>query len=299
MRKIRTYQEVTHETESRLLEQVLEQQQRLAERLSQVRSVVAIASGKGGVGKSAVTANLAVTLAKKGLKVGAADGDLNGPSLGRMLGVSGASLVDRSEGLEPALSPTGVLVMSMELLQQEEDAPLRWREPSFGGFVWQSTMETSALREFLGDVAWGDLDILLVDVPPGTDKIARLLQLLPDLHQMLLVTTPSEASRFIVSKSVRMVREAGVPTVALVANMTEQACPSCGHKSQLFEGDGAKRLAKDSGLPLWAEIPFDAHFGSSTDLGLSLTREDPATPSNQAILTLADKVVDAMSTEKP
>ena len=101
-------------------------------------------------------------------------------------------------------------------------------------------------------------------------------------------------SAVIVSKSVRMAREAGVPTVALVANMTEQACPSCGHKSQLFEGNGAKRLAEDSGLPLWAEIPFDAHFGSSTDLGLN-----PETPSNQAILTLADKVIDAMSTEKP
>ena len=294
MRKIRTYQEVTHETGSQLLEQVLEQNQRLADRLSRVGSVVAVASGKGGVGKSAVTANLAAALAQRGLEVGAADADLNGPSLGRMLGVSGARLVDRSDGVEPALSPTGVRVMSMELLQQDEDAPLRWREPSTGRFIWQSAMETGALREFLGDVAWGDLDVLLVDVPPGTDKIARLLELVPGLHQMLLVTTPSEAARFVVSKSVRMAREAEVSTVALVANMTEHACSSCGHTSQLFGGDGARRLAEESGVPLWADIPFDARLGASTDLGSPLVLEDPEAASSRALLALADRVAAKM-----
>ena len=130
MRKIRTYQDVPHDTGSGLLEQVLDQHHRLAERLALVRSVVAIASGKGGVGKSAITANLAAALAARGLAVGAVDADLNGPSLGRMLGVSGARLADRASGVEPARSPSGVRVMSMEFLQEEEDAPLRWREPS-------------------------------------------------------------------------------------------------------------------------------------------------------------------------
>jgi ATP-binding protein involved in chromosome partitioning len=193
MRNIRTYREVSHETESGLLEQVIEQQRRLSERLSHVRAVVAVASGKGGVGKSAVTANLAAALAARGLAVGAADADLNGPSLARMLGVSGARLADQPDGVRPAQSPTGVQVMSMELLQEEEDAPLRWREPSMGGFIWQSTLETGVLREFLGDVEWGELDVLLVDVPPGTDKISRLLELVPSLHQMLLVTTDPTA----------------------------------------------------------------------------------------------------------
>ena len=294
MRKIRSYREVTHETGSQLLEQVVEQQERLAARLAPVGSVVAVASGKGGVGKSAITANLAVALAERGLSVGAADADLNGPSLGRMLGVSGARLVDRAEGVEPAVSPTGVRVMSMELLQQDEDTPLRWREPSTGGFIWQSTLETGVLREFLGDVAWGNLDVLLVDVPPGTDKIARLLELVPDLDQMLLVTTPSETSRFVVSKSVRMAREAGVPIVALVANMTEHVCPSCGHTSQLFHGDGARRLAEESGVPLWGDIPFDARLGASTDLGSPLVKEDPEAASSRALSALADRVAAAI-----
>ncbi len=294
MRKIRSYQEVTHETGSALLEQVVAQQRRLAARLARVGAVVAVASGKGGVGKSAVTANLAVALSERGMSVGAADADLNGPSLGRMLGVSGARLVDRPEGVEPAVGFTGVRVMSMELLQQDEDTPLRWREPSTGGFIWQSAMETGVLREFLGDVAWGDLDVLLVDVPPGTDKIGRLLDLVPGLDVMLLVTTPSETARFIVSKSVRMAREAGVPTVALVANMTEHVCPSCGHTSQLFLGDGARRLAEESGVPLWADIPFDARLGASTDLGASLLKEDPEAAASRALLALADRVCAAV-----
>ena len=290
MRKIRTYQDVTHDTGSGLLEQVVDQQHRLADRLALVRSVVAVASGKGGVGKSAITANLAAALAGRGLAVGAVDADLNGPSLGRMLGVSGARLADRASGVEPAQGPSGVRVMSMELLQQEKDAPLRWREPEMGGFIWQSTLETGVLREFLGDVEWGDLDVLLVDVPPGTDKIRRLLELVPEVDQMLLVTIPSETSRFVVSKSVRMAREADVGTVALVANMVGHTCPECGHVSELFTGDGAKRLEEESGVPVWAEIPFDPRFGAATDSGTPLVITDPDAPSCRAILALADRV---------
>jgi len=290
MRKIRTYQDVTHETGSDLLEQVVEQQRRLAERLAQVRSVVAVASGKGGVGKSAITANLAATLAARGLAVGAVDADLNGPSLARMLGVSGARLADRQSGVSPAQSPSGVRVISMELLQEEEDAPLRWREPGMGGFIWQSTLETGVLREFLGDVEWGKLDVLLVDVPPGTDKIGRLLELVPDVDQMLLVTTPSETARFVVSKSVRMAREAAVGTVALVSNMAGHTCSECGHVSELFTGDGARRLEEESGVPVWAEIPFDPRLGAATDAGTPLVLTDPDAHSSRAIFALADRV---------
>jgi ATP-binding protein involved in chromosome partitioning len=290
MRRIRTYRDVTHDTGSEMLEQVVDQQRRLAERLARVRSVVAVASGKGGVGKSAVTANLAAALAGRGLAVGAADADLNGPSLGRMLGVSGARLADRPSGVEPAQSPSGVRVISMELLQEEEDAPVRWREPGMGGFIWQSTLETGVLREFLGDVEWGALDVLLIDVPPGTDKIGRLLELVPALDQMLLVTTPSETARFVVSKSVRMAREAEVGTVALVSNMTGHTCPECGHVSDLFTGDGDKRLEEESDLPLWARIPFDPRLGAATDSGTPLVITDPDADSSRAILGLADRV---------
>ncbi len=181
-------------------------------------------------------------------------------------------------------------MISMEMLQNEEDAPLRWREPGMGGFIWQSTLETGVLREFLGDVEWGELDVLLVDVPPGTDKIRRLLELVPEVDQMLLVTTPSETTRFVVSKSVRMAREASVRTIALVANMVGHTCPECGHVSELFKGDGATRLEEESGVPVWAEIPFDPSLGAATDSGTPLVITDPDARSSRAILTLADKV---------
>ena len=257
---------------------------------------MAVASGKGGVGKSAVTANLAAALASRGLAVGAADADLNGPSLARMLGVSGARLADRESGVAPAQSPSGVRVMSMELLQEEADAPLRWREPGMGGFIWQSTIETGVLREFLGDVEWGELDVLLVDVPPGTDKIGRLLELVPGVDQMLLVTTPSETARFVVSKSVRMAREAAVGTVALVSNMAGHTCSECGHVSELFTGDGANRLEEESGVPVWAVIPFDPRLGAATDSGTPLVITDPDAHSSRAIFALADLVEEHVGT---
>lgn len=267
MRKFRTYHEVDASTRSQLLEQVLDQRARLAERLVGIGQVVAVASGKGGVGKSAVTANLAATLSAMGRRVGVVDADLNGPSLARMLGVSRGVLEDRAEGVVPPRGAAGVPVISMELLQEAEDAPLRWRDPGGDTFIWQSTMETTALREFLADVAWGELDYLLVDVPPGTDKIGRLLDLLPELPVALLVTTPSELSRSVVARSLRLVREAGVPSVALVANMSGYRCPGCGESHPVFPGDGARRLSEEGGVPIWGEVPFDPRISEDTDRG--------------------------------
>ncbi len=290
MRKIRTYHEVEGGSGDRLVEQVVGQHARLRKRLAGVGAVVAVASGKGGVGKSAVTANLAAALTSLGRRVGALDADLNGPSLARMLGVGGARLVDHETGVEPPVGQGGVRVVSMELLQEEEDAPLRWRGPDGHGFLWQSSLETGALREFLSDVSWGELDVLLVDVPPGTDKIERLLELVPDLPVVLLVATPSEITRSVVARSARLVAEAGVPTIGLVANMTEHVCPDCGHRTRLFPGDGVDRLVEATGLEVWSEIPFDPRLGEATDSGRPLVLEDPAAPASLAVVSLARKL---------
>lgn len=290
VRKFRTYGEVKHQTESELLEQVLDQRSRLSARLSRVGTVVAIASGKGGVGKSAVTTNLATTLATRGHQVGVLDADLNGPSLAQMLAVTDATLEDRKDGVVPPRGVAGIRVMSMELLQRNKDAPLRWKEPDSDTFLWQSSMEASALREFLADVDWGEPDYLLIDVPPGTDKIRRLLELVPNLPVLLMVTTPSEISRSVVARSIRLVKEAGVPTVALVSNMTDYLCPDCGNRHPLFRGNGARRLAEDSGHPIWAEIPFDPRMGEDTDRGRPRTLEDPEGEVALAFGSLADRL---------
>ena len=290
-RRIRTYHEVADPAAESIVEQVVDQGRRLRERLDGVGRVVAVASGKGGVGKSAISANLAAALAARGSAVGALDADLNGPSLARMLGAEGR-LSRGAGGVTPARGSAGVKVASMDLLVPE-DAPLRWSGPEEHGFIWQSVLETGALREFLSDVEWGRLDVLVLDLPPGTDKLARLFDLMgaPDL--VLLVTTPSEAARHVVAKSARFLAEAGAERVGLVANMTSWSCPHCGVEEQLFPSDAARRLARESGLEVWAEIPFDPRIPAETDEGLPLVLSDPERPAARALTALAERLADA------
>jgi len=300
-RRIRTYAEVDDPAGAEVLDQVVAQRERLRSRLARIGAVVPVASGKGGVGKSAVTANLATVLAARGRRVGALDADLNGPSLARMLGVTGASLADGEDGMEPPAGDHGVRVVSMELLQDRPDAPLRWREPDGSSWLWQSSLEGSALREFLSDVAWGDLDVLLVDVPPGVDKIGRLVALVPEVGPFLLVTTPSEMARAVVARSVRLVREAGIETPALVANMTAAECPACGHRTRAQHADGrdgATRLAEETGLETWARIPFDPVLAAETDHGRPPAATDPDGPAGRAFAELADRVERALDARR-
>ncbi len=288
MRKIRTYHEVEHDTGSAILEQVLEQRARLARRIATIRAIVAVVSGKGGVGKSAIAANLAAALARRGLRVGALDADLNGPSLGRMLGVTGQRLGDAADGVVPPVGAGDVRVMSMELLQDEADTPLRWRGPAGDGFVWHGLAEAGTLREFFVDIAWGELDVLVVDVPPGTDRIARLLELVRP-HQALLVTTPAEIARFVVAKSARLLEEAGLDTIGIVANMTGRADP--------VETDGARALAAETGLPIWTDVPYDARLAHHTDRGEPWVLVEPDSAAARAIETLAARVEAALPGE--
>ncbi len=287
-RKVRGYAEVSHETGSELLEQVLGQRARISARLGTIGAIVAIASGKGGVGKSAVTANLAVSLARRGARVGVLDADLNGPSLGRMLGLLGSRLMDGPSGVVPPTGAAGVLGISTELLRRE-DAPLRWTGPHADRFVWLGVTETAVLREFLSDVVWGELDYLLVDIPPGTDKIGRFLDLVPDPAGVLVVTTPSEVALSVVSRSVTLLREAGVESIGVVGNMSGYASPGAVQPLPLFSGDGIRRLTESTGLELWAEIPFDPGMGARTDGGEPPGGSDDSL-FGKAFQALADRV---------
>jgi ATP-binding protein involved in chromosome partitioning len=281
MRKFRTYHEVTHDTGSRILEQVAAQRTRLTDRLSTVGAVVAVASGKGGVGKSAITANLAAALAGRGARVGALDADLNGPSLGRMLGVARGPLVDGERGVEPATGVADIRVMSMDLLQQDE-APLRWRGPEGDAFVWRGLAETGVLREFLSDVVWGDLDYLLIDVPPGTDRVSRLIELVPQPQQTLLVTTPAEITRFVVTKSAKLLRDAGVQNIAIVANMVTP--------SDAMGDDPVAALERETGLAVTVRIPYDTALAATTDRGTPIVLASPDTDAARAFARLAECV---------
>lgn len=278
MKRIRTYGEL-HETDrSNLLGQVVSQRERVAARLASVEHVVAVVSGKGGVGKSLVSAGLAAALARSGRQVGLLDADLHGPTTARMLGVRASALVVRESEVEPPVAPCGVRVMSSDLLL-EETAPLAWREPGHERFVWRGTLVAGMLREFLSDVAWGALDVLLVDMPPGSERLDTLVELVPDLAGAVVVTIPSDASYRAVRRGVEAARAARVPLLGVVENMAGYRCGSCGSDGPLFQGDAGERLARDTGAPLLARIPFDSALQARVDQGdiaLAATALGPA-----------------------
>src|SRR5262245_20740632 len=296
MRQIRGYHEVADPATEDIVAQVTAQSERLRARLRTIHRIVVIGSGKGGVGKSALTANLASALARRGLRTGALDADLNGPSLARMLGASGKAMRLSDQGLEPVQGIDGVTLVSTELLLPDA-TPLGWRHPSAPtlaagapALVIQSMYEGTALRELLSDVEWGELDFLLVDATPGTDKLERLLQLLPGETVHLLVTTPSQIARNVVARSVTLLRRESV-RAGLVVNMASHVCERCGHTQPLFGDASDEQFAAQAGIELWGSIPFDPRLATATDAGLSFEQLVPDAPAARALSSLATRLV--------
>jgi len=211
---VRTYRDLTDPDRSGLAAQIGAQRRRVADRLAGVRRIVAVMSGKGGVGKSFVTAHTARALARAGRTVGVLDADLNGPTIPRLLEVSSARLAAHDAHIEPAAGVDGVKCVSMGHLL-EDGAPLAFKGPAAESFVWRGAMEASALREFLADVAWGDLDVLLLDLPPGMQRYLELCDMLAAPPEVLTVTIPTPESR----DAVRRAKD-GPSTVRC-------RCPSC------------------------------------------------------------------------
>lgn len=272
MKRIRTYNELDGEDRSGLATQVGAQRQQVAARVGSIRNVVAVMSGKGGVGKSFVTSGLASALARGGRSVGVLDGDLTGPTAARMLGASRARLAVHEDGVDPVLTPCGVRVISSDLLL-EEGAPLRWRGPDGGQSLWRGALETGMLREFLAHVVWGALDVLLVDLPPGTDRLDDLVRLVPGLAGVVVVTIPSEASRRAVYRAVTAARAADVAILGIVENMSGYRCEGCGTTRPLFAGDAGERLARRADAPLLARLPFDPRLHALDEGDTSLAGE--------------------------
>lgn len=265
----RTYHQVEGADASRLADQVGAQRQRVHERLRTVRRVVGVMSGKGGVGKSYVTAGLAVGAAGRlSGGVGVLDADLKGPTTARMLEAAGPIRVDE-EGVHPAQGRDGIKVFSMDLLL-EDGQPLRWREPAHEGFVWRGVLEVGALREFLADVVWGPLDLLLVDLPPEVDALEHLAELVPGLAGAVAVTIPSDESRRSVARAMRAAGGAGVRLLGVIENMSGYACPACAGTGALFPGNAGEELAAEFDTPLLARLPFHPAAGAPAPIPLTL-----------------------------
>lgn len=263
---VRTYAAVEGSDRSGLPDQIARQRRRVAERMEEIDRVLAVMSGKGGVGKSFVAAGVAAALRSAGCDVGLLDADLDAPTGARLLGGAGASLEVAGEEVHPAPSPSGVRFVSTALLLGG-DAPLRWTGPDRETHVWRGSQEHGLLREFLADVAWGRLDVLVVDLPPGSHRLEQLAGLVPARTGAVAVTLPSAAAASAVARSLSLARELDVPVLGVVENMSGYLCGSCGRHGPLFPGDAGRELASEFGVPLLGRIPFDAGASRLADGG--------------------------------
>ena len=248
-----------------------------------VKNIIAVASGKGGVGKSTVSVNLAVALAQDGASVGLLDADITGPNIPLMLGVDGQPKASPDNKITP-LERHGVKVISIQFFVPEGQ-PIVWRGPLVGG----------AIQQFLRDVDWGDLDYLIIDLPPGTsDAQLTLAQAVP-ISGTVLVTTPQEVSLADVNKAMAMLKRMSVPVIGIVENMTAFICPHCGEATEIFGRGGGERFAEQHGIEFLGAIPLDITVRQGGDVGVPAVAQREPGPAAQALATLARTVAARMS----
>ena len=248
-----------------------------------VKNIIAVASGKGGVGKSTVSVNLAVALAQAGASVGLLDADITGPNIPMMLGVDGQPTASANNKITP-LERHGVKAISIQFFVPEGQ-PIVWRGPLVGG----------AIQQFLRDVEWGELDYLVIDLPPGTsDAQLTLAQAVP-ISGAVLVTTPQEVSLADVGKALAMFQRMSVPVIGLVENMTAFACPHCGELTEIFGRGGGERFAEAHGLEYLGGIPLDITVRQGGDVGVPAVAQREPGPAAQALTAISQAIAARMS----
>ena len=252
-----------------------------------VRAIVAVASGKGGVGKSTVAANLALAMKANGLRVGVLDADIYGPSMPRMLGISGRPTSADGKILRP-MENYGVKCMSIGFLVPE-DTPMIWRGP----------MVMSALKQMLGEVAWGELDIMIVDMPPGTGDAQLTMAQQVALAGAVIVSTPQDIALIDARKGLNMFKKVDVPVLGIIENMSYFLCPHCGQRSDIFSHGGARREAERLGCDFLGEVPLDMAIRETSDDGHPITASQPDSPYAQTFRDIAARVWEKVSGETP
>ena len=260
---------------------------RLAQNLFRIRNKIMVMSGKGGVGKSTVSVNLAASLALHGYQVGILDADIHGPDIPRMCGVENRPLVSHGDGINPVKVFKGLAVISMGLLSHDPDKAIVWRGP----------LKHRAIKQFLGDVNWGDLDYLVIDLPPGTgDEPLSVAHLIKNVDGAIIVTTPQDVALLDSRKAVNFSRLIGVPILGIVENMSGMVCPHCGEKIDLFKVGGGERAARELGVPFLGRIPIDPRMVISCDAGTPFVIDPEPSEVGEAFEDLTQVVV--RTTEK-
>jgi ATP-binding protein involved in chromosome partitioning len=267
-----------------------EQEQKLKQKLGKIKHKIAIISGKGGVGKSTVTANLAMAFAKQRQgRVGVLDADIHGPCIPKMLGLKGQALRGGPGGMMfPVIGRLEIRVVSMDFLLPNDEAPVIWRGP----------LKMRVIQQFLSDIMWGELDYLFIDLPPGTgDEPLSVMQLIPDMDGVVIVTIPSEVSQAVVRKAVTFAKQIGVPIIGIIENMSGYVCPDCGAKVNIFRAGGGKKIAEDLSVPYLGSIPIDPNICIDSDNGVPSVVGNKSSPATEAFAEIVRKI--AQYIERP
>jgi len=269
-------------------QQQSEEQQQLKERMGKIKHKIAIISGKGGVGKSTVTVNLAAAFALQGKRVGVLDADIHGPSVPRLLGLEGKQVKASPVGAFPIEGPLGMKIMSIDFFLNEA-SPTIWRGP----------LKMRAIKQFLTEVVWGELDYLFIDLPPGTgDEPLSVAQLLPDMDGVVIVTMPTKLSSSIVKKAVTFAEHLNMQTIGVVENMSGFVCPHCGKKTEIFGSGGGERMAQQVGVPFLGSIPIDPEVSVDTDKGTPFVLAHKDSAASTAFMQIVAKVQEYINNKK-
>jgi ATP-binding protein involved in chromosome partitioning len=249
--------------------------------LRRITHKILVLSGKGGVGKSTISANLAVALAQEKYDVGILDIDIHGPSIPKMLGVEDKTPEYSEKGYIPVSYSPNLKVMSMGFLLQNTDSPVIWRGP----------LKMTAIKQLIGDFSWGDLDYLIVDIPPGTgDEPLSIAQLIPQCDGAIIVTTPQDVALVSVRKSINFVRKMGLPIIGIVENMSGFTCPHCGQSIKIFKTGGGLKASKDFDVPFLGKIPLDDKVVETGDSGEPFCVKNPRSNTAKAFRSVVKNV---------
>ena len=266
-------------------EQTKKEEEKVSRTLTKIKNRLLVFSGKGGVGKSTVAANLALALARKGLKVGLLDVDIHGPNLAKMLGVEDKQMDFSSEGIKAVDVAKNLKLVSMSFLLQDPSIPVIWRGP----------MKMKAIQQFLGDVDWGELDWLIIDSPPGTgDEPLSIAQLIPATGAVV-VTTPQEVSVMDSRKAVVFALKLNLKVMGIIENMSGMVCPHCGKRIDLFKEGGGYKAALELGVPFLGKIPIDPQIVTSGDEGKPFVATLPESQAGKAFMNIVENIMKAKS----
>ena len=262
---------------------VIDEQTILRTRMKKIKHKIAIISGKGGVGKTVTAVNIAIAFAMQGHenRVGLLDADLHGPCVPKMLGMENEKLKVGPIGAFPALGPLGVKVVSMAFVLEGKGVPVIWRGP----------LKMRAIQQFLSEIAWGELDFLLIDLPPGTgDEPLSVIKLLPEMDGVVIVTIPSEVSQNVVGRAITFSRQLKVPVIGVVENMSGFVCPECGTETHIFKTGGGEKVSQDYSVSFLGSIPLDPRICEASDLGRPFIMEHPDSPASKAFMEIVEKI---------